>query len=307
MWMATGFSYPTASPKKVWLLTVFGQKTDIRTYGLTLLLPPLVDKVEIPLLKVDHDFKLTKPVVCTIKGCSSKTAKGRQIEGYVDGVISVSMVADDKDDPTTVLSTEWKSGGQKLRDFDNVGGMNGVKSQLDDILTTWIQHIADHNSVDMLWMETHGLEIGNIILQYLVGLKAGELKKSLPPVPRNIKKIRRITSNMTNARGLGVKFTKFEVNLKPSDSKVIDARNRYAVEEAQRTSELLNTETMNENIRRRAGLSIPGWKSGDPIDLTPDQIEKIRAGIVQEILVDNDKATLIMNKDGITLTDTRKN
>lgn len=311
-WIATGFDYPKPSPKQVWLLTIFGQKTTVRSYGLTLLLPPFIDKVEISLLKVDHDFPLTKQVVCTRRGSSTSVEeKNPSIEGYIDGIVSVSIVPDDQDDPYTVPKTEWKSGGQKLRDYDNVGQIEGVKKQLDDVLTAWIQEVADTKSIDMLWMETNGPAIAYFIRTHLVGLK--DVK---PPtdkklhIPEDVKITGIANAHINDARGLGVTFPKFNVVLKPSDQKVIDARNRVAIEEAQRSSQIMNTRTMNEKIIERATLYHQGAQSKDgktkiPADPRPETLAEIRAGLVQEDLVDADKATLIMNKDGLTVAEVK--
>lgn len=307
-WIATGFDYPESSPKRVWLLTIFGQKTTVKSYGLTLLLSPFIGKVEISLLKVDHNFPLTKQVVCTKRGSTSRDGN-RLIEGYIDGIISVSIVPDDKDDPDTVPADQWKSGGQKLRDFDNVGQIKGVTEQLDDVLTAWVQEIADTESIDMLWMETNGPAIANILVPYLLDLEDKDisaLRANNPRIPMdiNIKGIE--TAHINDARGLGVTFNKFNVVLKPADSKVIEARNRFAIEEAQRAAQLLNTKTMNQKIIERAKLYREGVKDAAgnviiPPDPKPESMAEIRAGLIQEDLVDDGKATLIMNKDGLTV------
>jgi hypothetical protein len=309
-WICTGFDYPDPSPKKVWLITVFGQKTTVKSYGLTLLWPPFVRRVEFKLQKIDHDFPIRKPILCTVRGKTSSDA-GVEIEGYLTGLVSTSMIPDDEDDPETIPASERKTGGEKLRDFDDAGGMEEVKKQLDDVFTAWIQNIADNKGVDMVWMETNGLKIAEILLPCIVGKTPGiDLKKITPSIGDDLDTNQIENSHLDDARGLGVRFTKFQVLLEPKDPKVVDARNRLAQEKAQRLAQLQNTATMNEKIAMRASLYRNGVKNPDgtiavPPDSNPASMRDARAELIQEDLVDDGKATLVMNKDGVTIVDGR--
>lgn len=216
MMLLKGFKIATPSPKKVWLITLFGRKTGtvVRSWPVLLFdwipLQP-VGYLEFELSRKDHDFQMKKPILCS---------DGK----YVEGLISTSIMADD-------------TNGQTLSDFDDIGRIKGIIDQLDDILTSWVQEIANDKEHGSTWMETQGNTITIILLKRITG----EIGTSLG------------NNEFDDTRGLGIKFTKFQVILRPPD-KVIDARNEKAVEEANRVSEMFETETENEQILLRYHL-----------------------------------------------------
>jgi hypothetical protein len=277
---------PDAKTKKVWIITAFGQMTDVKVTGLTMLLDwlpmEIIGKVEIDMVKVDHDFKLTKPVRC--------------IDGiYIDNTvseISVSMSPDDKDDVHGLIAYP-KTGGEKLRDFQNAGGIEGVKRQLDDILTSWIQEIAKEPGHDSKWMEENGLQIAEILLPRIKG-EVGATRATNNP-------------DLDDVRGLGIAFNKFQVVLLPSQ-KIIDARNDVQVQNDKRAANRVNTETVNLQIVERLQLYRNGKRDGagnvlippTPTDKIPS-IETIRGMIIQEMLAHDGKLTQTINQGGLTV------
>ena len=67
--MFKGFKQPEATPRRVWLLTFLGQKTDTIVDTLTLVLDwipvPLVGYVEFNMMQGDRDFPVQQPLKCT--------------------------------------------------------------------------------------------------------------------------------------------------------------------------------------------------------------------------------------------------
>lgn len=274
--MFQGFRTPDPSPRRVWLITFFGQKTKTKVENLVLLLDWLpiriIGIVEFLMVKVDHDFPLKKPIRCSDGA-------------YVYGFVSVSMLPDEKDDPPTAI--QWKSGGEKLQDFDNAGQMDGVKKQLDDILTAWIQEFGDKH--DSEWMERNGLQIANELRPRVEGLQGTDNGNN---------------SALDDTRGLGVTFTKFQIILNPSD-KIIDARNDLKVEEAQQKAELFETQTVNKQINERMAIYARPIKDADGTVLVPAEPPPTRTEarnmVFQERLEKDGKVQLIINDKGINL------
>ena len=276
--MTLGFKGPkstTASPvKKVWLLTFLGRQTTTIVRGLTLVMDwpfEIVGYIEIDLKKVDHDFKMSKPILCMVD------------MAYVNGIVSVSMVPDDKDD---TVSSGRKSGGEKLQDFLNIGGIEGGKTQLDDILTASVQEVA--NECDTIWMETNVDELSKEIL--------GKIKKGRLPSSNNEGDE---GNDIDDTIGFGLKFPKFQVILKPVD-KVIDARNDSLIESAQREAELADTETVNQRVEARLKLYYPKGIKGN----RSQKVKQARDEVFEELSLKEGKYTRIANRGGVNVVNT---
>ena len=299
--MFKGFKQPEATPRRVWLLTFLGQKTDTIVDTLTLVLDwipvPLVGYVEFNMMQVDRDFPVKKPIKCT--------------NGYVNGSLSVSFKPDEDDDQPYV--SDWRSGAEKLHDFDNAGGTTEIKlieNQLDDILTVWVQHFARNQTTE--WMEEYGLELGNLLLPCIMGrMDIDELRQHIPTpfsdtsIMDSIDELR--NTDIDDTRELGIDIVKFQINLKASDA-VIDARNNQGVEEANRRSELHNARTMNQKIAERTRLFREGVKDENGlVIIPPDALDKqptmaeINRILILEDIEEREKATAVVNPGGFTV------
>ena len=278
--MLQGFREPESSPSRVWIITFLGKKTDCLSRSTTMLLDwlplKIVSYVELLLEKIDHDFLLKKPVFCKKDG------------GYIYGFVSVSMEPDCDDDPDSVPLDQRKSGAEKLSDFNNAGEMKGIKTQLDDILTSWIEQIAneDGNEKTTVWMETNGNEISEILLRRISG------QEGIPGHGN---------SHLDDVRGLGVKFTKLQAVLS-TDKDVIRARNDKLVEKAQRSAEKFDTETINGQVRLRAKL----YTKDEPDPTKRPSLADIRKEIFDERLAKQGKFQKTVNQGGINVANVTK-
>ena len=275
--MMQGFREPEASPSRVWIITFMGQKTECLSRKTTLLLDwlplEIVGKVEIPLVKVDHNFPLKKPIYCPKDG------------GNVYGTVSLSFMPDCHDDVDPTTGSITRSGAEKLSDFDNAGGVPGVEAQLDNMMTVLIGHIANGNANDQkdtLWMETHENEISEMLKKHL----DGECAVAGTP------------SGLADATGLGVKFTKLNVVLKTHD-KVIEARDDLLIENAQRRAEIVDTETTNQQIEKRLAM----YLASEPTAANRPTVAKMRKEIFDERQLKAGKFQTIVNEGGVNVAD----
>ena len=292
MLLCIGFKWPEeAKPRRVWLITFFGQMTAVKTDGITLLLDwipmmKIIGNVEFILLKKDIDINFKKP----IRGSDGK---------YVEGFASVSIVPDELDDEPGLTDRygDWKSGGEKLRDFGNTGTLENVVEQLDDILTTQMEAYARANGHTTEWLEEHGREISEELLPCITGLRGP---------PANVG-----NHELDDTRGFGIRFTKFQIVLRAPD-KVIEARTNIQVTEETRKAELVNTETVNRQIVERLKLYRVGKIDENgimvveptPTHLIPSLAE-IRNMIFQENLEHDGKVSQVINQGGINMLNTR--
>src|SRR3989344_3614542 len=203
--IAFGFAQTEPSPRKIGIITVFGEKKPWKVEGLTLLLRfgpiKIVDMVLIPMRQEDFDFKGLENIRCN------------------DGIIisgkgSISVKPDEDDDPPG--TPDGKTGAQKLIDYDDAGQMKGTEPLLDDMVRSWVQHIANSPDPthDSIWMATHSIEIGNDICERISG-------KDVPGLDN---------PDLDDARGLGLKIKKIQMNLhRPpnvvkADEEIIESR-----------------------------------------------------------------------------------
>lgn len=300
----------TKEGKKVWLLTFLGQKTDVIVDKLTLILNwlpgPIIGYVEFKIVKVNRDFPFKKPIRCK--------------DGYAEGEISTSIVPDEKDDKPGALN--WKSGGQKLADFDNIGGTASIKNvedQLDVMLTSWLQHFAAHKSVE--WMEIHALELGHTILPAIMGkIGLSDIARNLPASIDDVD-IKSACNDIANsdiddAREFGVDITKFNCLIKASKN-VIDKKNKALEEDAEREGEIKNTDTMNMKIALREEFYRKGGEvklpDGRKIIVQPENPAniptraQIRRELITEGLIDDGEVKIIENESGINVANVDTN
>ncbi len=286
--MFQGFKQPKeAMPRRVWLLTFLGQMTTVKVDKLTLLLDwipaiKVIGYVEFTMKQVDKDITLAKPVRC-------------QDGQYIIGSVSISVLPDEYDDPSGFVDTQnnWKTGGEKLRDFANVtgGDVTQIFPQLDDILTTWIQVIANDKRSE--YMEKSSRELQETLLGYISG------EKGAPHESGN--------STLDDIRGFGIRIKKLQPVLRPQD-KVIDSRVDIQVQNAKREAQTYGTETVNNQIAERLKLYREGVKDDKGNILkqpTPDKdipsIAEIRAMVIQENLIHDGKVTQVINQGGLNI------
>jgi len=287
--MLNGVKWPQeAKPTRVWLLTVFGQMTTTKIEGPTLVLDwipkfNIIGYEEFVLKKVDRKIPLRKPVLCK--------------DGvYVEGEISAAFLPDSEDDPPGHKDKrgEWKSGGEKLRDYANADDVEDIIDQLDDILTVWVQNFGNKwTSTDM---EVKSQEMSAELLQCVTGTKgfAGEAGNS----------------DIDDTRGLGIRFTKFQVILK-APQKVIDARVDIQVQGAKRMAEVVNTHTVNLQIAERAKMYTEGVRDQNGKQVLPPSptmcppVAKLRDMVFQENLEHDGKVSQVINQGGINVVESK--
>lgn len=255
----------TASPiEKRWLMTYKGKQTDVEVDKITLVMDwpgDIVSFIEIKLEKVDYDFKLKKKIKCTDGN-------------YVDGILSTTMMADDRADPAG--TPNGKTGGQKLQDFVNMGGIEGAKRQIDDTFTGWLEWFGKYHysSEDM---ETKSNEISRELL--------AKMKTGRDPSHNT-------DNDIDDIVGLGLRFFKFQLVL-TVDGKIVDARIAQTTEREQRKGELEETETVNEQVAKRIELY---RKNGEKITVT-----QARKQIFDERLERAGKYTKAVNEGGMNV------
>ncbi len=212
--------------KKVWLITFLGKPTDVVIEGLSLLLPEFLDDImghiEFNTAQMDKNFLIEekdKPII--------------GLDGVaVTGKVSVSIRPDYTDDPEDMPNR--RSAAQKLQDLANVLGIKGVQGQLDDLIPTWIQDMYG-NRYDSIWIERNGVAIARGIAEKI---QRGEFQSGTRG------------TDIDDTVGFGIEITKLQVLLK-SPKPVMDARNQKAVEMAQREFQILETETIDMQIKQR--------------------------------------------------------
>jgi len=220
-----GFKGPVSKPnRKIWMLTFFGKQTTTIVESFSLILDWLPFDVigynEIDMKKVNKDFELKKPILCSDKA-------------YVICTISVSMMPDDKDDPLETLN--GKTRGEKLRDFLNIGKMDGIIEQLDQLIPAGVQRFAIAKRKTSEEMEVSNEEIAKDLLDRLTG-------KQTPDTD--------ISDELDDTRGFGIRFTKFQPVIQPPP-KVVEARNDRMVELAQREAEMEDIMTTDKLTKER--------------------------------------------------------
>ena len=195
--MAFGFKILRDSPPQAGLLSVLGQKTNVRVDGWTLLFKPfgikVIDIVLFDTVKVDFTIPIEN-ITCVDLG-------------IVDGIVSLSI-------------SPGKTGNE-LRKYDNVGQLEGVKLQLNDILEVAVQQIAEMEGHTTHYMTTKGVEIGLKLKERVEAKNANDHDES------------------DDKRGLGIEIHKLQIKLK---------KNPAIVAAEQQT---LVTDVMNARITKR--------------------------------------------------------
>jgi hypothetical protein len=295
--LLTGWAMPEEDPAHVFVITFAGRKTSKISRRIALLLKfgkknAIVGAVPIKIVLVNEDIKLKKQVKCQDEG------------GYIEGHYSLGWIPDDTDDPRG--TPRRKTAGQKLSNFNDVGGAEAIKGHLDDILNVWTQEYANNHT--SLQMETQTEQIVTDLLPRINGLIGTGVD------PRTGRTLGQITGRRPlggnpetdDARGLGIRIEKFQPVLRPPQS-VIDARIRIAKEVEERKARIKDTETINMQMAMRSRLYREGQKDEDgnviaQPDPRPKTLAQVREEIVQDRAQDDGKLTVVINKGGQTYT-----
>ena len=120
------------------------------------------------------------------------------------------------------------------------------------------------------------------------------------------------SENTITLYDLGVDVRKLSVSLVAPQA-VRDARNGKPVEEAQRSAQLADTETMNKRVRERMKMmGIVFGSDGKPVgDITSiigkkhftELFAEIRAQLIEETAINDGKYQVIKNGGGVTVVD----
>ncbi len=265
---------------KIGLVTVFGKRTETIVTGLTLVLDwpiNIISFIEVDMSWVDMDFPNT--IIGAIR-CNEKeddTMNKSAIEdeiAYVYGSVSLSCAPNDRAEGA-IGSPDYRSAGKNIQTFLDIGGMTGAKKQLDDLLISGVKELGKIHTTK--WMETESRACAEYLQKQI--LQSG--------------------SNLTNTKGLGLKFLKFEVLLKPSD-KVIDKRNDILIEKAEKSAQILDTNTWNQRAKKRMFIH---RKSGN----NTITMEEVMRELKDQTLLQEGKVQIIDTKGGAVLADIRGN
>jgi len=284
--LATGIDWPKeGTPSKVWVLILFGNPTGVRVTGLTLLMKAgVLTYKEISLIQVPMSLKLTKPVQC-MGG------------GYIEGTVSITVVADDEDDPVGIHDP--MPAGVKLVQFVNATGSGDKKKmeeQSDDLLTDWTEFLGKSRTAED--MERGGMALNSELAGYASGRKQ-------PSMGSN-------DEELNTFRGMGLKVVKLQcifVATKP----VIDERVGVKVQEARAKALAADVNMMEQLIASRIE-----FLSRDLVDasgklirkgLTSEQMplyEVLRKQIMDEALLHDQRIQKIEGRTGIIVDDDKK-
>lgn len=266
-----------SSSRKIWLLTVFGRQVDVMIEGLTFICDwlgvEIVGAVEVDMEQFSKNFKTKKRILCKKKEKNGELVN----DGYVDLQIDMAFTPNASDGPSAL----WK--------FVNAGQRDGVLNIVDGLITPLAVEIGSTHSNN--WMETQTLELNALLLNRIKGRLNGNASAT-------------DIDTTDDLRDLGVTITKFNASATPKDT-VITHRDDLLVEEAQRVSQKLDTDTMNERIEKRIELLTKSRKDANG-NMVPglsyaEALKKARKQIFEEQALKQDKLTIIQNKGGVNL------
>ena len=250
MSLVAGFKELNPSPKTVGIITWLSKKTEYTVEGWTLLCDQfgasIVGVVQINMRKVDKDFTVEKV---------------RCVDGIrMTGKVSISFHPDSK----------------SLRDYDDIGQEAGFIAQVDDILVTGSQAIADGK--DYIYMETQSVEIGRVLKERIESFRpAGDNDAS------------------DDTRGLGVVLDKVQAKFWPISDKVIIADEDPAIEGRQRTAELAENKTIEQQMLARRQTYVDNAKTKEEVAAIPS-LKACREEIIEERLAREGK--VVGNRSG---------
>ncbi len=259
-----GVRTPNPDKQEVWLLSFLGIRTVIVVRVITILIPKIIEKNVISTEVIDINYKIEEPIRCK--------------DGYYlkKGNISTSWRPDDKDDPIGRNGEKkkgWKTAGQKLLLWDNIGKTGGAKKQLEDISRAGYKMVAMEFEHDVLVSSPP--EVEHRLRQIITGGDGNYI-------------------TVDDASNFGVKFTKLRSNV-TADEKVVDAANRKKVEELRRDSALEDGKTTNELIKQRIrlyyGITDPNGEL--PANIPKKVLDDIWEQVKNDRVIDAEKYSII--------------
>lgn len=239
-----------ANPRKVGIVTFFGSRTSQTAEGLTLLCNWPVDIVGISEYSTqleDLDFPIE----------NIRSSDGVRL----GGIVSLGIVPDEK----------------TMDKFDDAKGFVGIKKQLDEIILSWLQQLANDKDHNWKWFEANTIVIQKMLTDHLNGIGVTD------------------DDSLVNAKELGFKIKKLSVKLKPLSSRVIEADEDVVVEQLERMAEIEDTKTVNEQAHIRFEM-YEEWQKSHPGKIPT--LAQCRDEILRERLVKKGKVEAIESGKG---------
>lgn len=283
--MISGIKTPKSPPKTIFLITFFGKPTESISEGLTLTLTndwfDVVGTIEVPVELKDEKIIVPEEIRC-------------HDDVPVGGSVTIGFIVN-LEDGAPRNSGGPRTRGQKVLAYVKSGQAKGVMDIIRGAVIMVIKEIArDNNSK---WMETMSDEIGKKIIE--------KLEEGIPNGGEGI----------VTAFDLGINVAKLTPAI-TAPQKVRDARSDIAVEEAQRASQLADTETMNQRVLLRMSKTYSEIKLDADRKFIGDIPEKlrgedfhvvfarVRAQLIEEQALNDGKYQFIGNKGGINVVNT---
>lgn len=221
--MFLGWHAAIPSPSKIWLVTWFGNKTDviIDSWPALLLdwklLGAPVGKIEFSLERVERKIMMTTPIKCK--------------DGFVTGYIDTASVIDYE--PSQDSNGRLVTAAEKLAQLDNIGNHEGALKMLEGVCTGNVKAIAENWTIAQMQFCTDAL--ADAIVTRVKGLEKGD------------------KNPLNDVRGLSLLFSKFIPIFEPS-KEVVKAGEGLSIEQAQREAEMYELRTTNALIEERYEL-----------------------------------------------------
>lgn len=278
--MLAGIKTPTSKDEKknIFLMTFFGNPTTSISEGLTMVLNlnwfDIVGVIEIEVVNFEETVEVPQEIRCSD-------------DVTIGGKVTIGFIVDLKDD-------NERTAGERVLSYVKAGQKKGVMEIIKGSVIQSLKVIA--SGKDSKYMETNP---DGIIKSVMEILEKG--------VPRHSN-----SENTITLSDLGVDIRKLSVSL-VAPEEVRNARNGREIEEAQRITQLADTETMNKRVRERMKMmGIVFGTDGKPVgDITSiigrkpftEFFAEIRAQLIEETAINDGKYQVIKNGGGLTVVD----
>jgi hypothetical protein len=277
--MLAGIKTPTSKDEKknIFLLTFFGNPTTSISEGLTMVLNlhwfDIVEVIEIEVVNFEDTVDVPQEIRCSD-------------DVTIGGKVTIGFIVDLKGD-------KERTAGEKVLSYVKAGQKKGVMDIIKGSVIQSLKVIAAGK--DSKYMETNPDGITKDIMKIL--------EKG---IPKNSD-----SEDTVTLSDLGVDVRKLSISLVAPQA-IRDARNGKAIEEAQRTTQLADAETMNQRVRERIrAMGITFDTDGKPIgDIRlitgmsfVELFAKVRAQLIEETTLNDGRLQIIRNSGGVTVVD----